>query len=137
METYIDSLNAREAKLLNTYVNQINRKNEEYKNKHLYDDDTYKHDEHDIDYKPVLKTKLDYIPNDYKTFVERFRMQTEHMSLEARYHNACKVIYWLSHMLQQLDNDDLINEMRAYVWDFMKYTDDFTHVDEFEQEFDQ
>lgn len=135
--TFIDSLNAREAKMLNTYVNQMNTKNEEYKNKHLYDDDTYKHDEHEIDYKVVLKTKLDYIPENYQEFVERYRTQTEYVNLETRYHNACRTIYYLSHVLQQPDKHDLIGEMSAYVWDFMKYTDDFMHFDEFEEEFDE
>ena len=130
MIEYIDSLNPREAKILNTYVNLRNDTNEEYVNEGLLDDSTYKHDENDVDYKTILKQKIGYFPPDYKELVQRFRTQTENLTINEKYAKACETLYWMSFVIDHKNMFNVKDEINQALFDFMKYTDDFKHYDE-------
>ena len=137
MIEYIDSLTPREAKILNTYVNNRNDTNDDYVNKGLLDDSTYKHDEHDINYKHVLKQKIDYFPPDYKELVQCFRTQTENLTIGQKYTKACETLYWISFVIDHRDEFNINDEINQVLFDFMKYTDDFEHYDELNAEYEQ
>ena len=121
LSAYIDSLTPREAKLLNTYTNAVNKGK-------FKDDDTYKHDENEIDYKKILKRKLDYIPADYEEFMGRVR-ETTNMPIEEKYHRAALRIYEIENALDKPDRYDK-SWVNTLIYDFEKYIDDFEHIDE-------
>ena len=137
MIEYIDNLTPREAKILNTYINLRNDTNNEYINKGLLDDSTYKRDENDVDYKTILKQKIDYFPSDYKELVQRFRTQTENLTINEKYTKACETLYWISFVIDHKDNFNVREEINQALFDFMKYTDDFEHYDELNNIYEQ
>lgn len=130
IEEFVKSLTPREAKLLNTYVNLYNEFNEKYIESDLYDDDTYKHDEKEIDYKQKLLQKTKYFPSDYIQFMNRVRF-TLNQNIETKYKNATRTLYLVAYML---DNGYDTSLMRDLIYFFEKDTDDFEYLDEFYHE---
>lgn len=120
-------LNPRQAKLLNTYTNKYNSQNRDYLEYNLYDDDSYKHDEEEIDYRHVLLDKIEFLPPDYKDYVEKKNI-TVFMPLELKYQKACELIYEIADILESPDVEDL-NDASEYLvsltHDFIKNVDDF------------
>lgn len=96
-------------------------------------DSTYKRDENDVDYKTILKSKIDYFPSDYKEFVQRFRTQTENLTIDEKYKKACETLYWEDFVIEHKNMFDVDFEIDQALFYFMKYTDDFEHYDEFNE----
>ena len=134
MIEYIDSLTPREAKLLNTYTNVKNEHNNVYKSRGFYDD-AYKHDENDIDYKEVLKRKIDYIPDDYAEVIEQYRTEYEDLTLQEKREEACRAIYMLSCALEHDGHYDLMDRLHATMLPFMGCFDEWDNIDDLYQEF--
>lgn len=140
----IQSLTPREAKLMNSYINNMNCMNESYYQANLYDEQSdnhaNSHDENVVDYRSKLMNKINYIPD--TAINELNRIQTMlNRSLKDKYDEAARMLYGLKNFIGKYrerlncreccQSSDMMNILynisESMSHNFIHYIDDHDH----------